>query len=86
MVGSNLPIFGDVIGMILEHYPLARPGARLPGVYDDEIVAFAQSWAHFNDTGGMRAGSLSLPIEDFPTLWVPTIRAFHASPAVAARV
>src|SRR5262245_63315302 len=28
VVGSNLPIFGDVIGPIVEHYPLAtmRPG------------------------------------------------------------
>ena len=26
---------------------------------DGELVAFAQSWAHFNDIGGMRAGSLS---------------------------
>jgi N-methylhydantoinase B len=30
----------------------------------DEIVAFAQSWAHFNDIGGMRAGSLSPDCEE----------------------
>jgi N-methylhydantoinase B len=30
-----------------------------PVFADGEIVAFAQSWAHFNDIGGMRAGSLS---------------------------
>jgi N-methylhydantoinase B len=83
VVGSNLPIFGDVIGPILEHYPLAtmREGDiywyndcyasrgavshspdqvfACPVFCDGEIVAFAQSWAHFNDIGGMRAGSLS---------------------------
>jgi len=83
IVGSNLPIFGDVIAPILEHYPHStmREGdiywyndctprmARLshspdqvfacPVFCDGEIVAFAQSWAHFNDIGGMRAGSLS---------------------------
>jgi N-methylhydantoinase B len=31
---------------------------------DGEIVAFAQSWAHFNDIGGMRAGSLSPDCEE----------------------
>jgi N-methylhydantoinase B len=30
----------------------------------DEIVAFAQSWAHFNDIGGMPAGSLSPECEE----------------------
>jgi N-methylhydantoinase B len=83
VVGSNLPIFGDVIGPIVEHYPLAtmREGDiywyndcyasrgavshspdqvfACPVFCDGEIVAFAQSWAHFNDIGGMRAGSLS---------------------------
>jgi N-methylhydantoinase B len=83
IVGSNLPIFGDVIGPILEYYPLAtmREGDiywyndcyashgavshspdqvfACPVFCDGEIVAFAQSWAHFNDIGGMRAGSLS---------------------------
>jgi N-methylhydantoinase B len=29
-----------------------------------EIVAFAQSWAHFNDIGGIRAGSLSPDCEE----------------------
>ncbi|MBV9968693.1 MAG: hydantoinase B/oxoprolinase family protein, partial [Xanthobacteraceae bacterium] len=88
VVGSNLPIFGDVIGPILEQYPLAtmRKGdiywyndcyasrgavSHSPDqvfacpVFDDgEIVAFAQSWAHFNDIGGMRAGSLSPDCEE----------------------
>src|SRR5947209_10192821 len=88
IVGSNLPIFGDVIGPILDYYPRAtmRPGDiywyndcyasrgavshspdqvfACPVFCDGEIVAFAQSWAHFNDIGGMRAGSLSPDCEE----------------------
>jgi N-methylhydantoinase B len=88
IVGSNLPIFGDVIGPITEYYPLAtmQPGDiywyndcyasrgavshspdqvfACPVFCDGEIVAFAQSWAHFNDIGGMRAGSLSPDCEE----------------------
>ena len=88
IVGSNLPIFGDVIGPITEYYPLAtmRPGDiywyndcyaskgavshspdqvfACPVFCEGEIVAFAQSWAHFNDIGGMRAGSLSPDCEE----------------------
>src|SRR5437763_12764563 len=83
IVGSNLPVFGDVVGPIAEHYPLAtmRPGDIYwfndcyaskgavshspdqvfvaPVFAEGRLAAFAQSWAHFNDIGGMRAGSLS---------------------------
>jgi N-methylhydantoinase B len=83
IAGSNLPVFGDVVGPIAEHYPLAsmRPGDIYwfndcygskgavshspdqvfvaPVFAEGELAAFAQSWAHFNDIGGMRAGSLS---------------------------
>src|SRR5436190_4086708 len=83
IVGSNLPVFGDVVGPIAEHYPLEtmRPGDIYwfndcyaskgavshspdqvfvaPVFADGELSAFAQSWAHFNDIGGMRPGSLS---------------------------
>ena len=83
IVGSNLPVFGDVVGPIAEHYPLdsMRPGDIYwfndcyasrgavshspdqvfvaPVFAEDRLAAFAQSWAHFNDIGGMRAGSLS---------------------------
>src|SRR3954468_17649842 len=83
VAGSNLPVFGDVIGPIAEHYPLdtMRPGDIYwfndcyasrgavshtpdqvfvaPVFAEGELSAFAQSWAHFNDVGGMRAGSLS---------------------------
>jgi N-methylhydantoinase B len=81
--GSNLPLFGDVIAPIAEHYPLEtmRPGDIYwfndcyasrgavshtpdqvfvaPVFADGKLSAFAQSWAHFNDVGGMRPGSLS---------------------------
>jgi N-methylhydantoinase B len=83
IVGSNLPVFGDVVGPIAEHYPLEtmRPGDIYwfndcyaskgavshspdqvfvaPVFAEGKLSAFAQSWAHFNDIGGMRAGSLS---------------------------
>jgi N-methylhydantoinase B len=83
IVGSNLPLSGDVVGPIVEHYPLptcgratstgfqrllrlqggslalTRPGIRGPVFAEGKLAAFAQSWAHFNDIGGMRAGSLS---------------------------
>jgi N-methylhydantoinase B len=83
VAGSNLPVFGDVIGPIAEHYPLAsmRPGDLYwfndcyasrgavshspdqvfvaPVFAADRLSAFAQSWAHFSDIGGMRPGSLS---------------------------
>jgi N-methylhydantoinase B len=83
IAGSNLPVFGDVVGPIAEVYPLdsMRPGDIYwfndcyaskgavshspdqvfvaPVFAEGELSAFAQSWAHFNDIGGMRAGSLS---------------------------
>jgi len=83
IVGSNLPLSGDVVGPIVEHYPLPtmRPGDIYwfndcyaskgavshspdqvfvaPVFAEGKLAAFAQSWAHFNDIGGMRAGSLS---------------------------
>jgi N-methylhydantoinase B/oxoprolinase/acetone carboxylase alpha subunit len=100
IVGSNLPIFGDVIGPIAEIYPLntmrlgdiywyndcyASRGAvshspdqvfACPVFCDGELVAFAQSWAHFNDIGGMRAGSLSPDCEEIfqEGIIVPPVR------------
>jgi N-methylhydantoinase B len=83
IVGSNLPVYGDVVSPIAEHYPLAsmRPGDIYwyndcyaskgavshssdqvfvaPVFAEGQLAAFAQSWAHFNDIGGMRPGSLS---------------------------
>lgn len=83
VAGSNLPVFGDVVGPVVEHYPLdtMRPGDLYwfndcyasrgavshspdqvflaPVFCENKISAWAQSWAHFSDIGGMRPGSLS---------------------------
>src|SRR5215510_6969492 len=100
IVGSNLPVFGDVVGPIAEHYPLKsmRPGDIYwfndcyaskgavshspdqvfvaPVFAEGELAAFAQSWAHFNDIGGMRAGSLSPDCTDIfqEGIIVPPVR------------
>ena len=100
IAGSNLPVFGDVIGPIVEHYPLdtMRPGdiywfndcyaARgavshspdqvfvAPVFAEGELSAFTQSWAHFNDIGGMRPGSLSPDCTDIyqEGIIVPPVR------------
>jgi len=100
IVGSNLPVFGDVIGPIADHYPIEtmRPGDIFwfndcyasrgavshspdqvfvaPVFAEGQLSAFAQSWAHFSDIGGMRAGSLS---PDCTEIWqegiiVPPVR------------
>jgi len=100
IVGSNLPVFGDVIGPIAEHYPLdtMRPGDIYwfndcyasrgavshspdqvfvaPVFAEGKLSAFAQSWAHFNDIGGMRPGSLSPDCTDLfqEGIIVPPVR------------
>ena len=100
IAGSNLPVFGDVISPIVEHYPLEtmRPGdiywfndcyaARgavshspdqvfvAPVFAEGKLSAFTQSWAHFNDIGGMRPGSLSPDCTDIyqEGIIVPPVR------------
>ena len=100
IVGSNLPVFGDVVGPVAEHYPLdtMRPGDiywfndcyaskgavshspdqvfLAPVFADGKLSAFAQSWAHFNDIGGMRPGSLSPDCTDIfqEGIIVPPVR------------
>jgi N-methylhydantoinase B len=100
VVGSNLPVFGDVVGPIAEHYPLEtmRPGDIYwfndcyaskgavshspdqvfvaPVFAEGRLSAFAQSWAHFNDIGGMRPGSLSPDCTDIyqEGIIVPPVR------------
>ncbi len=100
VVGSNLPVFGDVVGPIAEHYPLdtMRPGDIYwfndcyaskgavshspdqvfvaPVFAEGKLSAFAQSWAHFNDIGGMRPGSLSPDCTDIyqEGIIVPPVR------------
>jgi N-methylhydantoinase B len=100
VVGSTIPIFGDIIGPIYDFYDKAdvHPGDIywyndcylskgavshspdqvfiLPVFAAGRIVAYAQSWAHFNDIGGMRPGSLSPDCEDIyqEGIMVPPIR------------
>ena len=83
VVGTAIPLFGDVVAPILEHYPAAsmRPGDLYwyndcyasrgavshspdqvfvaPVFAENQLSGYAQSWAHFNDIGGLRPGSLS---------------------------
>jgi len=83
VIGSGLPITGDVITPIAAHYPVATmsPGDIFwfndcygsagaishspdlvlvaPVFSSGKLVAYAQSWAHFSDIGGMRPGSMS---------------------------
>jgi N-methylhydantoinase B len=100
IIGSNLPVFGDVVGPVAEHYPLdgMRPGDiywfndcyaskgavshspdqvfLAPVFAEGKLSAFAQSWAHFNDIGGMRPGSLSPDCTDIyqEGIIVPPVR------------
>jgi hypothetical protein len=100
VIGTAVPIFGDIVGPVIEHYPLAsmRPGDLYwyndcygskgavshspdqvflaPVFVAGELVAFAQSWAHFNDIGGMRPGSLSPDATDIyqEGIIIPPIR------------
>jgi N-methylhydantoinase B len=100
VVGSSLPVFGDVVGPVSEVYPLEsmQPGdiywfndcyasagavshspdqVFLAPVFADGVLsAFAQSWAHFNDIGGMRPGSLSPDCTDIfqEGIIVPPVR------------
>ena len=83
VVGTAIPLFGDVVAPILEHYPAVsmQPGDLYwyndcyaskgavshspdqvfvaPVFAEGKLSGFAQSWAHFNDIGGLRPGSLS---------------------------
>ncbi|MBM3572423.1 MAG: hydantoinase B/oxoprolinase family protein, partial [Alphaproteobacteria bacterium] len=83
VIGTKLPIFGDVIQPILRQYPADTMRAGdiywyndcygsgggvshspdqifvAPVFVDGALSAYAQSWAHFTDIGGLRPGSLS---------------------------
>jgi N-methylhydantoinase B len=83
VAGTAIPLFGDMIAPITEHYPAEtmRPGDLYwfndcyasrgavshtpdqvfvaPVFAEGKLSGFAQSWAHFNDVGGLRPGSLS---------------------------
>jgi N-methylhydantoinase B len=107
IVGSNLPVSGDMIGPIAEHYPLAtmQPGDIYwfndcyaskgavshspdqvfvaPVFAEGELSAFAQSWAHFNDIGGMRPGSLSPDCTEIfqEGIIIPPVRIVRGAPS-----
>jgi N-methylhydantoinase B len=81
LIGTKIPVLGNILGPIFEHYPpeTMKPGDLYwyndcygsrggvshspdqvfvaPIFADGKLIAFAHSWAHFMDVGGMRAGS-----------------------------
>lgn len=81
LIGTKIPVLGNVLGPILEAYPAedmrsgdlywyndcygSKGGVShspdqvfvAPVFVDGKLVAYAHSWAHFLDIGGMRAGS-----------------------------
>lgn len=81
LIGTKIPVLGNIIGPVLKQYPpqTMRPGDLYwyndcygseggvshspdqvfvsPIFCGGEIVAYAHSWAHFLDIGGMRPGS-----------------------------
>jgi N-methylhydantoinase B len=100
IVGTAMPIFGDVIAPVAEHYPVetmqpgdlywfndcyASRGAvshspdqvfMAPVFAEGTLSGFVQSWAHFNDIGGLRPGTLSPDATDIfqEGIIVPPIR------------
>jgi N-methylhydantoinase B len=100
IVGTAMPIFGDVIAPVAEHYPIdtMRPGDlywfndcyasrgavshspdqvfMAPVFAQGRLSGFVQSWAHFNDIGGLRPGTLSPDATDIfqEGIIVPPIR------------
>ena len=103
VMGTNIPVFGDLVRPIFAHYPkeTMRPGdvfwysdcygtngavSHTPDqVYvaplfeGGRVVAFVQSWAHFQDVGGMRPGSLSPDATDIfqEGIVVPPVRLYR---------
>ena len=100
VAGTAIPLFGDVIAPVLEHYPAdtMRPGDLYwyndcyaskgavshspdqvfvaPIFAEERLSGYAQSWAHFNDIGGLRPGSLSPDASDIfqEGMIIPPIR------------
>jgi N-methylhydantoinase B len=103
VMGTNIPVFGDLVRPLFKHFPRdeMRPGdiywysdcygtggavSHTPDqVYvspifvDGEISAFVQSWAHFQDVGGMRPGSLSPDATDIfqEGIIIPPVRLYR---------
>ena len=103
VMGTNIPVFGDLVRPIFEHFPkeTMRPGdvywysdcygtkgavshtpdqVYVAPVFEDgTLVAFVQSWAHFQDVGGMRPGSLSPDATDIfqEGIVIPPVRLYR---------
>lgn len=103
VMGTNIPVFGDLVRPIFEHFPVAsmRPGDVYwysdcygtkgavshtpdqvyvaPVFVDGRVAAFVQSWAHFQDVGGMRPGSLSPDATDIfqEGIIIPPVRLYR---------
>lgn len=103
-VGSNVPIFGDVAGPVLERFPVGemQPGdifwyndcyasqggvshsndqvLLAPAFHDGRLVGFVMSWAHFDDIGGIRPGSISSDATEIfqEGIIIPPMRLAHA--------
>jgi N-methylhydantoinase B len=104
LIGTKIPVLGNIIGPILKAYP---PQTMKPGDlywYNDcygseggvshspdqvfvspvfsggEIVAYAHSWAHFLDIGGMRPGSTTPDATDIfqEGIIVPPVKLYDA--------
>jgi N-methylhydantoinase B len=104
LIGTKIPVLGNIIGPVLKSYP---PHTMQPGDlywYNDcygseggvshspdqvfvspvfsggEIVAYAHSWAHFLDIGGMRPGSTTPDATDIfqEGIIVPPVKLYDA--------
>jgi N-methylhydantoinase B len=103
VLGTNIPVFGDLVRPVFEHFQPAeiRPGDIYwysdcygtngavshtpdqvfiaPIFVDGKLSAFVQSWAHFQDVGGMRPGSLSPDATDIfqEGIIIPPVRLYR---------
>ena len=104
IIGTALPLFGDVVGPVLAEYPAEqmRPGDVYwfndcygsrgavshssdqvfvcPVFHEGVLSGFVQSWAHFNDIGGMHPGSLSPDATDIfqEGIIIPPVKLYAA--------
>ena len=104
LIGTKIPVLGNIIGPVLKSYP---PETMQPGDlywYNDcygseggvshspdqvfvspvfsggQLVAYAHSWAHFLDIGGMRPGSTTPDATDIfqEGIIVPAVKLYDA--------
>ena len=103
VVGTAVPLFGNLMSIVFEQYPAAtmRPGDlywyndchgsrggvshspdmvfAAPVFHDGRLVGFSQTWGHFWDIGGLRAGSISPDATEIfhEGIIVPAIRIYR---------